>query len=201
MSAKGRLACDWVTARPLMWKCSCAAARGILSHLKRTLQHRSWRFRSRIERCLWTENANTGLSPSRYFTPWVLPLSRTLSHAPHQLQWRGIEVLVHIGVPVMSIAFTCPECKEQNSVGPEFGGRRGTCAFCGASRDRSADFRRGAIRAAARGRRPAEIRPPVGSCIAGGRSASCWWFAAASWLACCCRPSGRRARPRDGHSV
>ncbi len=33
----------------------------------------------------------------------------------------------------MSIAFTCPQCREQNSVGPEFGGRRGTCAFCGAN--------------------------------------------------------------------
>ena len=33
----------------------------------------------------------------------------------------------------MSIAFTCPECGEQNNVGPEFGGRRGTCAFCGAT--------------------------------------------------------------------
>ena len=33
----------------------------------------------------------------------------------------------------MSIAFTCPQCREQNSVGPEFAGRRGTCAFCGAT--------------------------------------------------------------------
>ena len=33
----------------------------------------------------------------------------------------------------MPIAFTCPLCKEQNSVGPEFAGRRGTCAFCGAT--------------------------------------------------------------------
>ncbi len=33
----------------------------------------------------------------------------------------------------MSIDFTCPECAEQNSVGPEFGGRRGKCAFCGAT--------------------------------------------------------------------
>jgi prepilin-type processing-associated H-X9-DG protein len=32
----------------------------------------------------------------------------------------------------MSIEFTCPECGERNTVGPEFGGRRGTCAFCGA---------------------------------------------------------------------
>jgi hypothetical protein len=31
----------------------------------------------------------------------------------------------------MSIVFTCPSCKEQNSVGPEFAGRRGSCAFCG----------------------------------------------------------------------
>jgi hypothetical protein len=32
----------------------------------------------------------------------------------------------------MSIEFTCPECAEKNSVGPEFGGRHGKCAFCGA---------------------------------------------------------------------
>ncbi len=31
----------------------------------------------------------------------------------------------------MSITFTCPLCKEQSSVGPEFAGRRGTCASCG----------------------------------------------------------------------
>ena len=33
----------------------------------------------------------------------------------------------------MSIVYTCPLCKEGNSVGPEFAGRRGTCAFCGAT--------------------------------------------------------------------
>jgi hypothetical protein len=33
----------------------------------------------------------------------------------------------------MPIAFNCPLCKETNSVGPEFAGRRGTCAFCGAA--------------------------------------------------------------------
>ncbi len=33
----------------------------------------------------------------------------------------------------MPIVFTCPQCREENSVGPEFAGRRGTCAFCGAS--------------------------------------------------------------------
>jgi len=33
----------------------------------------------------------------------------------------------------MSIEFTCPECAERNTVGPEFAGRRGTCAFCGAT--------------------------------------------------------------------
>jgi hypothetical protein len=32
----------------------------------------------------------------------------------------------------MAIEFTCPECSEKNAVGPEFAGRRGTCAFCGA---------------------------------------------------------------------
>jgi hypothetical protein len=32
----------------------------------------------------------------------------------------------------MAIEFTCPECSEKNTVGPEFAGRRGTCAFCGA---------------------------------------------------------------------
>jgi hypothetical protein len=32
----------------------------------------------------------------------------------------------------MAIEFTCPECAEKNTVGPEFAGRRGTCAFCGA---------------------------------------------------------------------
>ena len=33
----------------------------------------------------------------------------------------------------MSIVFTCPLCREENSVGPEFAGRHGTCAFCGAA--------------------------------------------------------------------
>jgi len=33
----------------------------------------------------------------------------------------------------MPIVFNCPLCKEANSVGPEFAGRRGTCAFCGAA--------------------------------------------------------------------
>jgi hypothetical protein len=32
----------------------------------------------------------------------------------------------------MAIEFTCPDCSEKNTVGPEFAGRRGTCAFCGA---------------------------------------------------------------------
>jgi hypothetical protein len=32
----------------------------------------------------------------------------------------------------MSIDFTCPECREKSTVGPEFAGRYGTCAFCGA---------------------------------------------------------------------
>lgn len=32
----------------------------------------------------------------------------------------------------MAIEFTCPECRERNTVGPEFAGRHGTCAFCGA---------------------------------------------------------------------
>jgi len=33
----------------------------------------------------------------------------------------------------MAIEFSCPECGERNTVGPEFAGRRGACAFCGAA--------------------------------------------------------------------
>jgi hypothetical protein len=33
----------------------------------------------------------------------------------------------------MSLSFICPVCSESNSVGPEFAGRRGTCAFCSAA--------------------------------------------------------------------